>query len=66
MPDMSWTMRPLDVIAAAKEAAQRSVDGHGLTKLERAFWERKHLTQNATTCYNKEVKGNEPTPRSDK
>ena len=39
MPDISWSTRPHEVIAAAKEAAKKSKDGRGLTALERAFYE---------------------------
>jgi len=42
MPDISWTNRPHEVIAAAKEAARLSKDGKNLTALQRAFWEVQH------------------------
>ena len=38
MPDISWTMKPLEVIEAAKEVAKASKDGKNLTALQRAFW----------------------------
>ena len=42
MPDVRWSTKPQDVMAAAKEAAKKSKDGRGLTVLEYAFWEAKH------------------------
>ncbi len=50
MPDIRWSTKPHEVMAAAKEAAKASKDGKNLTALQRAFWEanRKTLTQNDT------------------
>jgi hypothetical protein len=39
MPDISWSTRPHEVLAAAREAAKKSKDGRGLTALQRAYWE---------------------------
>jgi len=45
MPDVRWSTKPHEVIAAAKEAAKESKNGHGLTALEHAFWQAKHSDQ---------------------
>ena len=39
MPDVSWSTRPHEIWAAAKEVAKASKDGKNLTVLQRAFWE---------------------------
>lgn len=39
MTDPGWSTKPQEVMAAAKEAAEASKDGRGLTALQRAFWE---------------------------
>jgi len=45
MPDVRWSTKPHEIIAAAKEAAKKSKNGHGLTALEHAFWQAKHNDQ---------------------
>ena len=37
--DVGWSTRPHEVMAEAKEIAEASRDGRGLTALQRAFWE---------------------------
>ena len=39
MPDVRWSTSPQINVEAARQAAKKSKDGHGLTALERAFWE---------------------------
>ena len=42
MPDIPWSMKPHEVIEAAKVVAKASKDGKNLTALQRAFWEVQH------------------------